>query len=156
VDEPTAPVLFDADALTINGKRILDWFTNHLLAEEENIVCFGWVVGIGVEFSTPQTVQMESDVSYLCRAIEFHAERVCEKFERVVAVSGTGFYDWNAKQASFPPDVAIETEPVPMDFSKWTPVTDVAKPPPGFMNIHLITSAMQFEHIVDAIDLIAL
>ncbi len=156
VHEPEALVTFNADALTIGGKRVLDWFTNYLLAHEDEVTEFGWVVGIGVEFSTPQTVQLEAGVTHSCRAIEFHAERVCDKFERVVAVSGTGFYDWNTKKATFPPGATISTEPVPMDFTKWTPATEGAKPPPGFMNVHMITHAVQFEHITDAIDLEAL
>lgn len=153
VRDPETPVTFKAETLTIGGKRILDWFTNYLLTKEDEITEFGWVVGIGVEFSTPQTVQLEPDVTHLCTAIEFFAERVCDKFERVVAISGTGFYDWNKRKASFPPGSKIGTEPVPMDFTKWTPATGGTKPPPGFMNVHMTTRAIQFEHVADAIDL---
>ena len=92
-------------------------------------------------------------MTYDCRAIEFHAERVCDKFERTVAVTGTGFYDWNAKQATFPPNTKIATEPVPMDFTKWQPAASTSQAPPGFMNVRLFMHAVQFEHVPDAIDL---
>jgi hypothetical protein len=153
VNEPATPVSFRADTITIGGKRILDWFTNYLVRHEEEFKGFGWIVGIGVEFSKPQMVEVEPGVTHLCRAIEFGAERLCEKFERVVAVSGTGFYDWNSKMARFPPGTTIETEPVCMDFTQWTPVTDGRDIPPGFMNIEMVTRSIQFEDIPDAIDL---
>lgn len=156
VNEPPIPVSFNAETLTVDGKRVIDWFTNYLLEQEGGIKEFGWVVGIGVEFSKPQTVQLEPGVSYLCRAIHFHAERVCDKFERVVALSGTGFYDWNAGKATFPPGATIRTEAVPMDFSEWTPIAEGTKPPPGFMTVRMITRAMQFVRVADAIDLDAL
>jgi hypothetical protein len=91
-----------------------------------------------------------------CRAIEFHAERILEKFERTVAVNGTGFYDWNAKSATFVPNSQIKTDPVPMDFSQWQKVLVPSQVPSGFMNVQLTTSPVQFEHIPDAIDLEAL
>lgn len=34
VDEPLTPICFDAEALTIAGKKVLDWFTNYLLTLE--------------------------------------------------------------------------------------------------------------------------
>ena len=156
VEEPSEPALFNAEQLTIGGKRVLDWFTNYLCKNEAEIEGFGWVAGIGIEFSKPQSVELEPGISHLCRAIEFMAERVCDKFERIVSVSGTGFYDWNSKQATFPPGATIETEPVPMNFSQWETRTDLMVAPPGFMNMRLVARTVQFEHIADAIDLEAL
>lgn len=98
-------------------------------------------------------IELEPGVTHLCRAIEFHAERVCDKFERVVALNGTGFYDWNAKKATFPPGATISTESVPMDFAQWAPVVEGLQPPLGFMNVLMITRAVQLMHIADAIDL---
>lgn len=156
VKEPAGPVSFNAEALTIDGKRVIDWFTNHLLTEEKKIKELGWVVNIGIEFTNPQAVQLEPGISHLCRAIDFHAERVCDRFERMVALNGTGFYDWNAKTATFPPGTTIQTEPVPMDFTEWMPAAEGAKPLRGFMNVQLICSAVQFVQVQDAIDLEAL
>lgn len=153
VDEPSTRVEFKAEELMIAGRKVLDWFTNHLLAQEAGIKDFGWVVGVGTEFSTPQIVHLDAERAFLCRAIEFHAERVCEKFERVVAINGTGFYNWNSRQAMFPPGATITTEPVPMDFTQWAPVLEGRKPPPGFLTVRVITRAVQFEHVADAIDL---
>jgi hypothetical protein len=98
-------------------------------------------------------VQISPDLSRECRAIEFHAERVLEKFERTVAVSGTGFYDWNAKLATFAPGSEIKKEPVPMDFSQWQKVAVESQAPPGFLTVRLVTSAVHFTHVPDAIDL---
>lgn len=153
VEEPEESIRFSAELLTIGGKKLIDWFTNYLLKKEDSIKELGWVVGVGFEFSTPQMIQFEPGVGHLCRGIEFHAERVCDKFERVVALSGTGFYDWNAGKATFPGGVTIRTEPVPVDFSDWTPVLDGTKSPPGFMNALLVTRAVQFTFVEDAIDL---
>ena len=70
-----------------------------------------------------------------------------------MAVSGIGFYDWRTKQATFPPHTQIRTEAVSMDFSTWQQVDSASKAPPGFMSIRLIASAVQFEHVADAVDL---
>lgn len=153
VEEPLDPIPFQAEELRIGDKRVLDWFTNYLLSNEPAKDELGWIVGIGIEFATPQTVQLSAVASRACRAIEFHAERIRESFERTVAVSGTGFYDWNAKQATFPPGAKIQTEAVPMDFSKWQPVSASSQAPPGFMTVRLVTRAIQFERVADAIDL---
>lgn len=153
VKEPDPPIQFKADTLTIHGKRVLDWFTNYLLTQQDAVTDFGWVIGVGVEFSAPQPVDLSPGETHMCRAIDFHAERVCEKFERMVAVSGTGFYDWNARRATFPPGATIATESVLMDFDEWKPVSEAARPPPGFMTVHMITREVQFEHVPDAIDL---
>lgn len=144
---------FSAPLLTIRGKKVLDWFANYILEHEHEITGFGWVVGIGVEFSKPQIVNLGNGKEKLCRAIEFHAERTCERFERIVGVSGIGFYDWNTKTACFPPNTTISTEDVSMDFSTWTPVAEGAKPLPGFMNVRILTREVQFERIADAIEL---
>jgi hypothetical protein len=151
--EPKTPVSFKAERITIGGKRVLDWFTNYLLDHEDQIEGYGWVVGIAVEFNSPQLVQFEPDVVHYCVGIDFQAERLLERFERVVAVSGTGFYDWHTKTASFPPGANIQYDPVPMDFEQWTRVSEASTAPPGFMNIKLLTRSLQFERVPDAIDL---
>jgi len=156
VDEGTKPNRFRSDQLTIHGKRVLDWITNYILAHEHEVDGYGWVMGIGVEFSAPQTVDLGQGESVLCRGIEFQAERICEKFERLVGWSGTGFYDWNAEKATFPPGSTVETEPISMDFSQWLPVAEGATLPSGFMTVHFFLRAIQFEHVTDALDLAAL
>ena len=131
VKEPAEPLSFRAEELRIGGKKVIDWFTNYLLANEPAASELGWVVNIGVPFATPQIVEIEPGLTRECRAIEFHAERILEKFERTAAVSGTGFYDWNAKRASFVPGSQITMESVPMDFSQWQKVSVESQAPPG-------------------------
>jgi hypothetical protein len=156
VNDPVPPVKFSAELLSIEGKKVIDWFTNYLLEHEPHVKELGWVVNIGIEFSKPQLVELQPGVAHMCRAIEFHAERVCDRFERMVGVSGTGFYDWNAGRATFPPGSTISTEPVTMDFLQWTPIVEGANAPPGFLNALIVTRAIQFQHVADAIDLEAL
>jgi hypothetical protein len=156
IEEPVEPITFRAEELRIGGKKVMDWFTNYLLANEPATDEVGWLVNIGVSFETPQIVEISPGLTRECRAIEFHAERVLEKFERTVAVSGTGFYDWNARRATFTPGSQIKIEPVPMDFSQWQKVSVESQALPGFMSIRLVTSAVQFTLIPDAIDLEAL
>lgn len=81
------------------------------------------------------------------------AERVCDKLERLVGISGTGFFDWNAKQATFPPNTRIVSDDVPMDFSLWKARTDRAKEPTGFIEVRIEGRSVQFERVTDAIEL---
>ena len=110
-------------------------------------------MNIFVEFDAPQLVAVRADEEYLCNAISFMAERVCDKFERLVGISGTGFLNWNSKQATIPPGAQIQSDAVPMDFSQWQPRTDHPREPSGFLEIRLEGRSVQFERIPDAIEL---
>jgi len=151
--EPANAVHFSAETLTIREKKVLDWFTNYLLDKDDEITELGWVVNILVEFETPQMIAVRPGEEYLCAAISFRAERVCDKFERFVGISGTGFLNWNSKQATFPSGSQIKSDVVPMDFSQWQPRTDRPKEPSGFLEIRLEGRSVQFERIPDAIAL---
>ncbi len=151
--EPLEPVHFNAQELTIDGKKVLDWFTNYLLDKEDTITELGWVVSISTVFDKPQSVMVRTGSEYLCTAISFMAERVCDRFERLVGISGTGFFDWNAKQATFPPGTQIRTDGVPLDFTQWQPRTERAKEPSGFIDFHFFAHSVQFTRVVDAIAL---
>lgn len=151
--DPGVPVHFSADELRIEGKKVLDWFTNHLLDQQNEITELGWVVDFAVVFDEVQSVEISAGVEYLCKAISFKAERVCDELERLVGVSGTGFFNWNASQATFPPATTIRTEAVPIDFSQWLPRSGSAKPPSGFVEMHLFAHQSQFERVQDAIEL---
>lgn len=85
-NEPSEPVYFNAEDLTIRGKKVLDWFTNYLLDTESEIHEFGWVVNITVKFDEPQIVSIRAGCEHLCTAISFMAERVCDKLERRVGI----------------------------------------------------------------------
>lgn len=152
-DDPLERVVFEAKELTIGGKRVIDWFTNYLLDREAEIHDFGWVVALHVAFETPQHVSVHPGREYLCKAIDFRAERLCDKLERVAGITSSGFYDWNAKTATFPPG-QIVMEPVPVDWSQWQPRSESAKRPrSGFMEFRLQCHLVQFERVPDAIQL---
>lgn len=155
VEEPTSPISFRAEELSIDGKRVLDWFLNYLLDHKHEPTDLGWIVGIGVEFSRPQKVQVTTELARECRAIEFHAERVCDKYERMAPLSGTGFYDWHAKKATFVPGSEIRTEPVPMNFTEWDRASSSAEPP-GFLNVRFVAEEISFERVSECLDLDAL
>ncbi len=151
--EPVNAVHFSAETLTIRGKKVLDWFTNYLLDKNDEITEFGWVVDITVEFDEPQLVSVRADEEYLCNAISFMAERVCDKYERLVGISGTGFLNWNSQKMTIPPGSQILTDTVPMDFSQWQPRTDSPKRLSGFLEIRLVGRSVQFEKIPNVIEL---
>jgi hypothetical protein len=151
--DPAKPVSFHADNLRINGRSVLDWFTNYLIDQEPHITELGWVVGISVVFDSPQRVETEPGVEYVCTSIDFMAERLCDKLERMVGISGTGFFNWNLQKATFPPGSTITSDAVPTDFTLWKPRTDKLQPPSSFFEIHIKAKAINCERKPDAIDL---
>ena len=152
-EPPASPVSFRAEELKIRGHKVLDWFTNYLLNHESDSEELGWVVDIATVFDVPQLVEVRSDAAYRCIAISFKAERICQKLQRLVGISGTGFYNWNSKQLTFPPGATISSDAVPTDFSQWEPRTDEAKQPNGFIEVHLVVRAIGFARIENAIEL---
>ena len=150
--QPAEPVHFNAHDLTIGGKKVLDWFTNYLLGKQNDITGLGWVVNISAVFDKPQIVCVGLGSEHVCTAISFAAERVCDRLELLVGLSGTGFFDWNAKQATFPPGSEIRSL-APLDFSQWRPRVENAKSPSGFMEIRIEAHRVQFSRIPEALKL---
>lgn len=148
----TAPL--DVNDLKIDGKRIIDWFTNYLLDIEETITSVGWVVDKHIQFATPRDVSLREGDNQLCTAITFKAERLCEQYEKLVGINGDGFFDWNANHMTFPPQ-SIRTDLVPMDLKQWSPRIAGAKKsnPTGFPELHIIMEAIPFPRVPDAVDL---
>lgn len=154
--EPVVPIKFDANALLINGKKVLDWYTNFLLDHEHEFTDFGWIAGIDVMFDEPRYIKTQPDIECLCTGISFCAERVCDQLERLVGINGIGFLNWNSQQITFPPGSTITTEKVPADFSQWAPRSDSNRRPSGFIEMHIEATAMTFERIADTINLASL
>jgi hypothetical protein len=155
-EPPAELVVFSADQLKINNKRVLDWFTNYLLDHAGAVAGFGWVVDVDAVFDTPQIVEIKPGIERLCIGASFKAERVCDKLERLVGINGTGFFNWNSKQATFPPGATITTDAVPMDFTQWTPRSEGIRQPSGFIECHFTACASNFERVEDALNLDAL
>ena len=156
VSEPNPPVKFRAETLRIGGRRVIDWFTNHLLDQEDKMTEFGWVIGLKVVFDRAQSVEVSPGNEHLCEAISFQAERVCEKLEYLVGVSGTGFFNWNSKEATFPPGTTVRTDPIPLDFTQWRFRSSDVGAPAGFLEMHIFARQQCFDRVPDAIDLEAL
>lgn len=152
VNEPSQPVHFDAGEITISGKKVIDWFKNYLLDNTADVTGFGWVVSFRGTFNEPQSVMVRQGEEYLCSAISFMAERVCDQLERYVGISGTGFYNWLENQATFPPNTQIRTDGVPMDFTLWQPRSVQQPQPTGFLEVKL-EAYSSFERVPDAIHL---
>lgn len=153
VNEPKEPVHFNAEEVNIDGKPVLDWFKNYLLDKQDDVKGLGWVVNISAVFDKPQIVSVNQRDKYLCKAISFAAERVCDKLERLVGISGTGFFNWSSNRATFPPNNEIRSDAVPLDFSQWSPRSSAIRPPSGFIDIRIEAHQVQFARVADAIPL---
>jgi len=150
---PIKPVIFDARDLKIYNKSVLDWFTNYLLKEHPDEKKEGWIVGVIAEFEKPHKVQINSSQSYECTGIEFHAERVKDKREKFVGMSGTGFYDWQKEQVSMPKETTISSHGIPIDFHNWPTRASDEFENNGFLQGKLSASMVQFEFTEDVIDI---
>jgi len=153
VEQPSVPAVFDVGELRINGKRVLDWYTNYLLDHEAEFTEFGWTAGVQITFETHQLVQTDPNTELLCSGMSFCAELVLEKLERLVGINGTGFFNWNTKEATFPAGSTIMTDGVSMDFSQWVPRNDEKWKPSGFIEIHLCATSLLFERVENVIGL---
>lgn len=152
VEDPIYPVHFSAQEITIQGKKVLDWFTNYLLDKNGEITELGWVVDIQLVFDQPQIVVVGETAEHLCSGISFMAEQVCDKLERLVGINGTGFFDWQTNRATFPPDSKIRSDAVSLDFRQWQPRSEQAKGPTGFIEFRLVVHVAH-DRVLDAIDL---
>ncbi|MCA8047511.1 restriction endonuclease [Burkholderia arboris] len=155
VIEPVQPVHFDAAEISIAGKKVIDWFMNYLLDSTDEVTGFGWVVNVTTLFSEPQTVAVTAGEEYQCSAISFAAERICQQLERYVGISGTGFYSWLERKATFPPGAQIRMDAVPMDFAQWQPRGSEQRSSAGFLEVKLEVHSL-FDRVADAIQLDAL
>jgi len=116
LEPPEKPVDFKAEEVSINGKKVIDAFTNYLLEKEPFVSDEGWVFSCRAEFDNPQKVFVRNGEYYLCNAIDFAAHRAIDKRERIIGWSGTGFYDWQKSNVTLPPGANVKSYDVPMDF----------------------------------------
>ena len=52
----SSPAALIVEKATIGNKRVMDWFTNHLIENHRDDIGEGWIVGIKVSFGSPQIV----------------------------------------------------------------------------------------------------
>lgn len=143
-----------AENFKINNKRVIDGFANYTLDRSSELPELGWIEVV-TEFSVPQVVELKPGVERLCKAISVIAERTIEQLEYRAVVTGEGFFNWNAREATFAPGSTFIIEPFPMDFSLWKPRSDQTWPKSGFIEMHLEISC-EFDRVSDALDLDAL
>lgn len=153
VTEPDKPVTFNAQNVIINGKRVIDWFTNYLIDNhncEENI---GWVVGLRLEFEKNQSVFVTESESYVCSGLQLHAKRTLVKKQKFVGINGTGFFDWQQSKATMPPQTQIKTDAVQTNLMEWDDRNTDELGNSDFLNIQIIGHSNQFEYKEDTIEL---
>jgi hypothetical protein len=155
VQEPPSPIQLDADEVTINGKRVIDWFKNRLLTAHNNETKEGWIVNTRVDFRAPQTVKTGTE-EYRCTGISFSALRGCERKVKKIGWSGSAFYDWQTNQVKVPPQTTLKTYPIPTDFESWDDREEDEPDEGAFLSGHFIVVGRSFELAPDAIDLEAL
>lgn len=153
VAQPETPVTFNPQDVTVEEKRVIDWFTNYLIENhrcEENI---GWVVGVGIEFERNQALLLGDGFEVLCKGVKFHAKRALAKKHKFVGINGAGFFDWQRNEATLPPQSNIKTDVVHSNFIEWDDRPVEGFDESGFLSVKLVGHNGQFEFIEDAIDL---
>jgi urease gamma subunit len=144
------------EELKIRGKRVLDSITNFLLKHEDVMSGETEIVQMISRFERPQLIEIKPGLQRLCESIVFRAERVTRQLEYRVEIKADGFFDWNSREVTVPPNKVIATEHVPTDFSLWEPRSDGTWKTANFIEMHLEISERWFEFVEDAIDLDAL
>lgn len=141
---------FDIDDVTIGGKKILHSILNYLGAHVRTFE-IGWTELV-VDFSMPRLVSICENTECQCVGLRIRVEKVLEEFEMFVPMSGAGFYNWNAKTATFAPDQTITTGGVPTDLDLWPRRQSGQKRSGNFLTFHIEASGSlpKFE---DALDL---
>ncbi len=144
---------FNAQDVMIHGKRVVDWFSNYLLAKHDCEEQLGWVVGVALNFDREQSVQVSAQEILVCKGLEFHAKRSIAKKQKFVGINGTGFFDWQNSRATIPPQDTIKSDIVDANFMDWDDRDENNIEEAGFMTFNIVGHNSQLELVVDAIDL---
>lgn len=139
--------------LLVEGKRVLDWFTNYLLKLGHNDKTLGWVVSFQLIFEPPINLSIKDNPSIPCKSISFFAERECREHERFVPLTAEAFLDWHTKSVSIPPNTTISTGAVTTDFHDWPLKNPAETRRSCFIPITLELHEQSFQHVEDAPDL---
>ncbi|SRR6266567_356404 len=149
---PPAPVKYEVEDVSINGKNVLDWFKNYLIRNHAEDVAEGWIVNIQVVFGTPQLVTAGGQ-ERLCTGITFHALRACERKSKTIGWRGTAFFDWQHNQLKPIPNATLSTDGIPIDFRTWDDRGREEIDESAFLYGHFTVFGKSFDLIPDAIDL---
>ena len=142
---------YNAGALSIGGKRILDGITNYLYENYLGNMEEGWVVDKVVQFSSPRYIQLDYDRSCLCAGFSFKVNRIIDKREKLIGMSGAGFYDWQTQHAKIPPATTIVSHPIPFDVLSW-PERNSDERDGSFLNLTLVSEMVQFDKVDGALN----
>ncbi|MDQ3814979.1 MAG: restriction endonuclease [Armatimonadota bacterium] len=93
VSKPT-----DLRSLTLEGKRVLDWFMKRLVTHHSDATK---AVRLEVKFKQPVTLQGDNGTQEVTR-ISVMAHRICKAKRGMVQATGDAMYDWQAEQIAWP------------------------------------------------------
>ncbi len=144
---------FNAQDVMIHGKKVVDWFSNYLLAKHECEEKLGWSVGVALNFDSDQSVQVSDGEILVCKGLEFRAKRSIAKKQKFVGINGSGFFDWQNSRATLPPQNNIKSDLVDADFMDWDDRDESNIKETGFMTFEIVGHNSQLDVIDDAIDL---
>jgi len=153
VGTPEIQIEASPESLLINDGRVIDWFKNHLLTVGHTEKNTGWVINFKLTFKAPINLKTTENKSYLCSSIDFHAERMCDEFERFVSVSADALVDWHTGKASIPSGTQISTEAVPTDIRTWDKRDKSKNRISSMFPVHVEAHEKQFEFSPNAPDM---
>lgn len=148
--ESNQPITFNIHDAKINGKKVLDWFTNYLYNNHLSEAKEGWVT-VEIGFEKDQIVEL--DKKHLCKGLQFAAERGIDKKRKFVGINADGFFDWQNSKVTIPPQENIMTDSVQANFMDWEDRVNDDFGKSDFINVRMTIQSIQFEKIENAIDL---
>lgn len=144
---------FNPYDVTINEKKVIDWFTNYLIKEYDLCQDTGWVVGVRVDFDNNQVVNIGNNISRICKGLEFHAKKSLSKRKKFVGIKGAGFFDWQRSKATLPAQQSVKSDTVETNFMEWEERTSDEINDDGLLHILFVAHSAQLKYIENAINL---
>ena len=146
---------FDPMSISIDNKKIIDWFSNYLLKIQKptEFLDEGWH-GIELTFKNPQKINLYDDINVNCLSINFKVLKKIDKRQKFIGISGDAFYDWQTGQMSFPAGVELVTDAVSIEeVSKWESKNEKSEFQNEFIYAKIDLVVKQFSYIEDIIEI---
>lgn len=147
--------VFNPDDLTINSKKIVSWFFNYLLENNNLEKRVGWHV-VQVDFDNMQIVETKDGEKLECFGIRFSAFRATVKREKLIRITGDAFYDWQTGLVKLPVGGHVSAKIPLAEIDTWPEVQTHQDKQPGYLYNYMETYDDIFAKKEDAIDLQAL
>lgn len=150
-EDPPGP--YTLEGLTADGTRLLDSLTNYLLKHHDDLNTEGWL-RIDTVFNAPRLLQLDDGFSALATGVHFDVQRICQRYKLTTKLGGRGYFDWQTRQASFPPGADLCLGAVSGDFSQWDPRNELDEAlGGGVISFKVFGRADQFSSVAHAPDL---